>query len=119
MSRYVVCYRDQVWALFMLYRVPGGDVVCKYDLTYHVYADDKVIYIPFKSQHRTVQITENCLIELHTWFVENVLQLCDDKTILLIICPWFKPVLKIPYIQVWEIEIITSATATNLDVIFD
>ncbi len=89
----------------------------KHGLTHHVYADDKDIYIAFKSKPKdvnsAVQITENCLTDLLTWFAQNFLQLNDDK-----IGSKFKIVPEIPYIQVGEVEITLSATATNLCVTF-
>ncbi len=103
--------------------VPVGDVVRKHGLTHHVYADDKDIYIAFKPTledvNRAVQITENCLTDLRTWFAQNFLQLNDDKTIFMLIGSKFKLLPKIPYIQVGEIEITPFATATNLGVTFD
>ncbi len=95
----------------------------KHGLTHHVYADDKDIYIAFKPTledvNRAVQITENCLTDLRTWFAQNFLQLNDDKTIFMLIGSKFKLLPKIPYIQVGEIEITPFATATNLGVTFD
>ena len=103
--------------LFTSYTVPVGDVVRKHGLTHHVYADDKDVYIAFKPKpedvSRAVQITENCLTELCTWFAQNFLQLNDDKTIFMLIGSQFKPLPEIPYIQVGEVEITPSATATN------
>ncbi len=99
------------------------DVVCKHGVTHHVYADDKDIYIACQPKsdnvNRAVQITENCLTDLHTWFAQNILQLNDDKTIFMLICSKFKLLPEIPYIQVGEVVITPSATATNLSVPFD
>ncbi len=109
--------------LFSSYTVPVEDVVCKHGLTHHVYADDKDIYIAFKPKpddvNRAVQITENCLTDLRTWFAQNVLQLNDDKTIFMLIDSKFKLLPEISYIQVGEVEITASATATNLSVTFN
>ncbi len=109
--------------LFSSYTVPVGDVVRKHCLTHHVYVDYKDIYIAFKPKpddvNRAVQITENCLTDLRTWFAQNFLQLNDDKTIFMIIVSKFNLLPEIPYIQVGEVEIIRSATATNLGVTFD
>ncbi len=64
--------------------------------------------------NRAVQITENCLTDLRTWFAQNILQLNDDKTIFLLIGSKCKLLPDIPYIQVGEVEITPFATATNL-----
>ncbi len=88
-----------------------------------MYADDTDIYIAFKPKpeavNRAVQITENCLTDLCTWFAQNFLQLNYDKTIFMLIGSKFKLLPEIPYIQVGEVEITPSATATNLGVTFD
>ncbi len=52
-----------------------------------------------------IQITENGLTDLHTWFARNCLQLNDDKTIFMLIGSKFKLLPEIPYIQVGEVEI--------------
>ncbi len=88
--------------LFSSYTVLDGDVVCKHGLTHHVYADDEDIYITFKPKpedvNRAVQITDNCLTDLRTWFAQNFLQLNDDKTIFMIIGSKFNLLPEIPYI---------------------
>ncbi len=106
--------------LFSSYTVPVGDVVCKHGLTHHVYADDKDIYISFKPKpgdvNRAVQITENCLTDLCTWFAQNFLQLNDDKTIFILIGSKFKSLPEIPYIKV---TITPTAASTNFGVTFN
>ncbi len=86
-------------------------------------AIDKDIYIVFKPKpedvNRAVQITENCLTDLRIWFAQNLLQLNDDKTIFILIGSKFKLLPEIPHIQVGEVDITPSATATNLGVTFD
>ncbi len=88
-----------------------------------MYADDKDIYIAFKPKpedvNRAVQIIENCLTDVHTWFAQNFLRLNDDKIIFMLFGAKFKLLPEIPYIQVGEVDITPSATATNLSVTFD
>ncbi len=99
--------------LFFSYTFRVGDVVRKHGLTHHVYANDKDIYIAFKPKpedvNRVLQITDNCLTDLCTWFAQNFLQLNDEKTIFMLICSKFKLLPDISYIQVGEVEITPSA----------
>ncbi len=94
--------------LFFSYTVPVGDVVHKHGLKHHVYADDKDICIAFKPKPEDVkgdvQITENCLTDLRTWFAQNFLQLNDDKIIVMLIDSIFKLLPEISYIQVGQVH---------------
>ena len=68
---------------FTVYTSPVHDIILKYNLNYHVYADDTQLYITFKSSQEPVDscITmEKCIQEIRSWMRQNFLKLNDEKT---------------------------------------
>lgn len=74
--------------LFSIYMLPLGDIIRKYGINFHCYADDTQIYIPVKpTDHSQLQKLEACLSEIKRWMSLNFLLLNANKTEMLVIGP--------------------------------
>ncbi|KAF7662730.1 hypothetical protein LDENG_00228220, partial [Lucifuga dentata] len=51
--------------LFSIYMLPLGDIIYKYDVQFHCYADDTQLYVPVKpSDLSQLRNLEACLLEI-------------------------------------------------------
>ena len=69
--------------LYCIYTRPIGDIVARYGLQHHCYADDTHIYMAVKhNQPITEAITkiEQCLTEMTGWYGKNQLKLNTEKS---------------------------------------
>ncbi|XP_061759223.1 probable RNA-directed DNA polymerase from transposon BS isoform X1 [Nerophis ophidion] len=74
--------------LFSIYMLPLGDVIRKYGISFHCYADDTQLYMPLKLTNTPdCSQLEACLNEIKQWMSANFLQLNAKKTEMLIIGP--------------------------------
>ena len=68
---------------FTVYTSPVRDIILKYNLNYHVYADDTQLYITFKSSQEPadscITTLEKCIQEIRSWMRQNLLKLNDEK----------------------------------------
>ena len=109
---------------FTVYTSPVRDIILKYNLNYHVYADDTQLYITFKSSQEPadscITTLEKCIQEIRSWMRQNFLKLNDQKTEFLLfgsrqqlskVC--------LPFITIGDSQITPSSQARNLGVIFD
>lgn len=73
--------------LFSLYVLPLGSIFRKYNINYHLYADDLKICFPLE-RDSSFSLTNfcTCLAEVKVWFANNFLQLNEDKTEFIIFC---------------------------------
>ena len=62
---------------FTVYTSPVRDIILKYNLNYHVYADDTQLYITFTSSQEPA---DSCITTLiRSWTRQNFLKLNDKK----------------------------------------
>ena len=77
--------------LFLLYVKPIGDILRKYGLHFHHYADDLQIYVSFDlnpaSMLDAIRRVEACVAEIKNWMALNYLCMNDDKTEFLPVVP--------------------------------
>ncbi|PIK59836.1 hypothetical protein BSL78_03291 [Apostichopus japonicus] len=110
--------------LFTIYTYPVRDIILKYNLQYHVYADDTQIYFSFKScQHdadSSLRIMENCIQEIRCWMQQNFLKLNDDKTeFVLFGSRQLLSKISLPFIRIGDSQIVPVSQARSLGVVFD
>ena len=109
---------------FTVYTSPVRDIILKYNLNYHVYADDTQLYITFKSSQEPAEscITtlEKCIQEIRSWMRQNFLKLNDEKTEFLLFGSRQQlSKVSLPFITIGDSQITPSSQARNLGVIFD
>ena len=73
--------------LFTLYTIPLGDICRKHQVEAQFYADDQQIYLSFRpiTNNSTLQETcikrpDQCIEEVRTWMIFNLLKLNGDRT---------------------------------------
>ncbi|CAB3985713.1 Hypothetical predicted protein [Paramuricea clavata] len=73
--------------LYLIYTSPLAEIINRYDLKYHLFADDAQIYISFKTTDVTTskQRVEDCVAEIGHWMNSNELKLNHDKTEIMLI----------------------------------
>ena len=108
--------------LFSCYICPLSDISTKHDLSTHQYADDAQQYITFQLSEMASAIykTETCVSDIRQWMQNNKLKLNDEKTeLLLITSPRLRPKMPLSSLQIGEVEVHSSNSATNLGCVYD
>ncbi len=59
--------------LFLLYMLPPGSIIQKFDMNYHLYPDDIQLYISVEPR------LSNCLSSIVKWMNASFLKLNEDK----------------------------------------
>jgi hypothetical protein len=69
---------------FIIYTSPVCDIIQKYELHHHIYADDTQIYLSFDASQEaateSIHRLESCIQEIRQWMKINFLKLNDNKT---------------------------------------
>ncbi len=67
--------------LFSLYMLPLGSIFNKHNMSFHCYADDTQISVPFKqNDNPNLSALSACLSDIKAWMSLNVLNLNESKT---------------------------------------
>ncbi len=74
--------------LFSIYMLPLGNIIRKYGISFHCYADDTQLYISTRPDEtsKLSKLTE-CVKNVKDWMTNNFLLLNSDKTEILLIGP--------------------------------
>ena len=109
---------------FTVYTYPVRDIICSYNLNYHVYADVTQLYLSFSSsqQHANSAIAtlELCINEIRQWMKSNFLKLNDKKTEFMLFGSHQQlSKISIDCIHIGDSSIASASQSRNLGVIFD
>ena len=109
---------------FSMYTLPTADIIRKYGLNYHCYADDTQIYLlvePKQSEvNDAIQQIESCLDKLRQWMTHNFLKLNEGKTEFIVVGSKQKrSKVNITQIRLGDTMVTPSDNVRNLGVIFD
>ncbi len=106
--------------LFSLYMLPLGNIIRKYGISFHCYADDTQLYISTRPDEtsKLSKLTE-CVKNIKDWMTSNFLLLNSDKTEILIIGPKNSTQNLLDYNLQLDGCNVTSSTVKNLGVILD
>ncbi len=95
--------------------LPLGNIIRKYGISFHCYADDTQLYI---STSYISKLTE-CVKNVKDWMTNNVLLLNSDKTEILLIGPKYSTQNLLDHNLKIDGCTFTSSTVKNLGVILD
>ncbi len=111
--------------LFTAYMAPMRDVISRYGLKYHCYADDTQLYISFSSaseedKDSAIDSLESAINDIKHFMIANKLKLNDDKTEVIFLGTKYRlNELDELSVSVGENEIYPANKVRNLGVIFD
>ncbi len=106
--------------LFSIYMLPLGNIIRKYGICFHCYADDTQLYISTRPDEtsKLSKLTE-CVKNVKDWMTNNFLLLNSDKTEILLIGPKNSTQNLLDYNLHLDGCPVTSSTVKNLGVILD
>ena len=114
--------------LFTLYTLPLGDIIRRYGVYFHLYAEDTKLYIFFKPTRSVFiaskSLLHQCVAGIRMWMRQNFLKLNSDKTEVILIGIW-QHLAKLQDFQaelsltMGDTSVLPVDKARNLGVIFD
>ncbi len=107
--------------LFTLYMLPLGNIIRKYGVSFHCYADDTQLYISSRpgETHQIDKLME-CIVDIKMWMTSNFLLLNSEKTELLIIGPKTPKSNNLEHCLTLDgCSLDSSSSVRNLGVLFD
>ena len=111
--------------LYTLYTAPLADLINRFDVNFHFYADDTQLWVPVSLENdddvkaATAKL-QNCVQAVSDWMLLHKLKLNTEKTELLLIRPNSRQC-NVPDISLKfsDLSVYPSESARNLGVIFD
>ena len=111
--------------LFTMYTTLLGAIARKYQLYFHLYADDTQLYMAFKPNNaeslpQIISNIQNCVIDIKSWMTANMFQLNMDKTEVLVLMniSLGNPI-TMNKIKINSIDISTASSVRHFGAIFD
>ena len=110
--------------LFSLYTSSLGEIMCKYNVNYHFYADDSQIYVSFKPTQNDADYAlnklESCVSKIGEWMTDNFLKLNDDKSEFIVMGPkCLRDKVYIPNFCPGNSSMVPACKVRNLGAYFD
>ena len=111
--------------LFVLYTFGLGDILRKYGIEYHLYADDSQLYLSFSYTNpshldTTISRLQECITVIRRWMTVNFLKLNDDKTeFILFISQYARVSFLSASIKVGDGTVLPVKCVRNLGAFFD
>ena len=105
--------------LYLLYTSLIAHIMNLHSLQYHLYADDSQHYISFKTDcfadlAQAKSSVELCVKDIDCWMTNNMLELNQEKTELIVISSKFRPKPAISYISVGDEQILPKSSARKI-----
>ena len=98
-----------------------GDIARKYNVRFHIYADDCQLYVSFEYENRLeiVGKMESLICDIKTWMTKNMVKLNDDKTKFLVLAGPRRDCSDYPSLSMGNENIVKSELVTLLGVELD
>jgi len=111
--------------LFCVYTLLLGNIIRKYCLSFHIYADDTQIYCSFQSNSQesaasSLMKLKNCIIEIQSWMTSFRLKMNEEKTEFIVIAsPHYITSFQNFTLNLGNTIVLSSESIRNLGVYFD
>ena len=107
--------------LYPLYTSSHANIIKRYNLEYHSYADDTQLYVVFKTDCLDKMVEckttiEQCVRDIDNWMVIKKVKLNQDKTEVVLISSRYRPRPPLDSLQIGNVTVVPSSSARNLGV---